>query len=406
MGDRWWQHQRNPKIVLGNKFFTVPKTAKTDRGACKEPTLNLYVQRGIGAYIRKRLKRFGINLNDQTINQQLAKEAYASKLATIDLSRASDSVARLLISDLFPSRWYQLLELARSPTTTYRDSKGKLQTIKLEKLSSMGNGYTFEVESLLFAAIVFSIVPRDQLHQVHVYGDDIIVPQVCANEVVDTLDFLGFSVNKEKSFLAGNFFESCGTDWFKGQPVRPFYLRQQEESFLPYEMQIANSVRLYAQQVYAGGFCDPVFRPLWLDLYKSTPKDLRKIKVPPSLGDSGFITSRDEANPPSSFKIDGSEGYSLRVLNVKPARRFNSSYGFLLSRLHMTHLGADVSPIQHTIFSPLAIKQLWATRRWLEVRSDSLSKNRETLRGLYGRLSTTRVGSVPWSDTDLLWGPG
>jgi hypothetical protein len=80
-------------VVAGNRITTVPKNAKTDRIIAIEPDMNMFVQKGIGQVIRQRLKRVKINLDDQTLNQRLAREGSLSDdLATIDLSAASDTI--------------------------------------------------------------------------------------------------------------------------------------------------------------------------------------------------------------------------------------------------------------------------------------------------------------------------
>jgi hypothetical protein len=59
----------------------------------------------------------------------------------------------------------------------------------------MGNGYTFTIETLVFAAICKSIGSR----QFSVYGDDIIIETELYEPLVEMLSYLGFEVNKEKS---------------------------------------------------------------------------------------------------------------------------------------------------------------------------------------------------------------
>lgn len=325
LGDTWWEHQRQPEIVSGNRFTTVPKTAKTDRGICIEPTLNVYVQLGIGKLIRKRLQRRGVDLDTQERNQELARRAYSENLATIDLSQASDSISLECVRYLLPPEWFHLLNLCRSSSTTLGD-----KVIQLEKFSSMGNGYTFELESLIFAAITFACVPVEERDQTAIYGDDIILPAVYSRPLIETLNFLGLKVNDKKSFLAGSFFESCGADWFQGQNVRPFFLRKNRDNKIPYPMQIANSLRLYALR-RGKYFCDSRYRKLWLELFLQTSSFYRRLKVPTQAGDTGFIVSRQESR--SSRPAGGLEGWIVLTVNVQPIRRSSSSVGFFLSRL-------------------------------------------------------------------------
>lgn len=326
LGETWWSERRSPEIVKGNKFTTVPKSAKTDRGICIEPTLNIYGQLGIGAVLRQRLLRLGVDLSNQARNQELASIAYSDRLATIDLSAASDSLSWSVVMEFLPYEWFELLELFRSPFTLVGDC-----FLENEKFSSMGNGYTFELESLIFAAVALSIVPLCEHHHVSVYGDDIIVPQAYANDVVDALNYLGFKVNGKKSFLAGSFFESCGTDWFNGQNVRPFYLRKELDSKFPYSMQIANALRIYASRRLNGLGCDARFRSIWVALYKATPKTWRRCKVPLQLGDTGFIVSFDEAKPRKAKY--GWQGWTVRAMRVSPKRFRKETIGRLLAAL-------------------------------------------------------------------------
>lgn len=120
--ETWAQYDsdlENPRFVKGNILFTVPKTTVIDRVACKEPDWNVFCQKAVGDYIRKRLLRKAkINLNDQSINRELAREgSITRKLATIDLSSASDSLTSVLVWLLLPREWYNLLDALRCPKT-------------------------------------------------------------------------------------------------------------------------------------------------------------------------------------------------------------------------------------------------------------------------------------------------
>lgn len=100
--------------------------------------------------------------------------------------------------------------------------------IQLEKFSSMGNGFTFELETLIFWALVESL--RDLRSQtggrVSVYGDDIVCPSDIATDLIELLDFCGFEVNTKKSHWAGLFRESCGEHFFRGKNVTPIYQKE------------------------------------------------------------------------------------------------------------------------------------------------------------------------------------
>jgi len=149
-----WRQQREEtesylNLVPGNVLFTVPKNHDIDRCACKEPDLNMFMQKGLGDYIAKCLRRVGIDLNDQSKNRDLAREGSINGLlATIDLSSASDSVSSGLVELLLPDIWFSLLDSIRSPVTII---DGEEHTNAM--FSSMGNGFTFELESLIFYSI-------------------------------------------------------------------------------------------------------------------------------------------------------------------------------------------------------------------------------------------------------------
>lgn len=220
-------------LIPGSDMTMVPKNAKTDRSICIEPLLNGLYQKGFGSYIRDRLSRFGINLRDQSQNQFLASIAHKAKLATVDFSMASDTISYGLVLHLLPIDWFQALDVARSPSFRY---EGVWRTF--QKFSSMGNAYTFELETLIFYALAIACCEEEGLEyktgeNVGVYGDDVIIPQDAFNLFSEVTKFCGFAVNREKTFAEGQFFESCGHDYFMGMYVRPFSLKKKLNTLLP-----------------------------------------------------------------------------------------------------------------------------------------------------------------------------
>ena len=114
-----WFEGKPFQLVPGNLITTVPKNAKTDRTIAIEPGLNGFVQKGIGTCIRRRLRRFGINLNDQSINQAGAMLALDLQLSTLDLKSASDSISWSLCEAILPKDWLALISAARSERGTF-----------------------------------------------------------------------------------------------------------------------------------------------------------------------------------------------------------------------------------------------------------------------------------------------
>jgi len=201
------------------KLSFVPKNAKTDRGICTEPSLNVMFQRGVGQYMTRRLLHFGVDLLDQSKNKRLAEIGSRSgELATLDLSMASDLISIEVVWHLLPYDWACFLSYGRSSSV---DIDGAVQ--KLQKFSSMGNGFTFPLESLIFFALAKACCEKGDV--VSVYGDDIIVPVSRYERVSRVLHDVGFAINHDKSYASGPFRESCGGDYFLGTDIRPFYLR-------------------------------------------------------------------------------------------------------------------------------------------------------------------------------------
>lgn len=214
-------------VVRGGRLDTVPKDSKTDRVIVIEPEGNMLFQTGLGKMIRKRLRRVGVNLNDQGVNQLLAKVAARCGLATIDLSRASDSICWMLVKALLPSDWYEWIMLTRSPEVLLPDGTWH----RLEKVSGMGNGFTFELESLLFYCLTVACVELSEkegpaLGTISVYGDDIVVPVVAVPDLIRVFKAVGFEINTTKSYWDGPFRESCGNHYFDGADVTPLYIKE------------------------------------------------------------------------------------------------------------------------------------------------------------------------------------
>lgn len=208
--------------VLGNRFTSVPKDAKKNRGICIEPGLNVFGQLAVGSAMKFRLNRRGLlHSRAQDLHRQMAMQASRDGLhATLDLSNASDTISYRIVELLLPSDWFALLCELRSP---YTEVGGKWY--RLEKFSSMGNGYTFELETLIFAALAHASGSWIGVNS-SVYGDDTIVPTEHATELIQLLSLCGFTINERKSYLSGPFRESCGGDFFGGEDVRPYYMKE------------------------------------------------------------------------------------------------------------------------------------------------------------------------------------
>lgn len=260
----------NLREVEGAKLFTVPKKSDIDRCACKEPEINMFLQKGVGQHIRRRLRKFGINLNDQSINRALARQgSIDGSIATLDLSSASDTITQSCVLALLPYDWYLYLNDIRSPVV---DVDGTLVTT--EMFSSMGNGFTFELESLLFFALMKATAYfTGSQGIISVYGDDIIVPSGMYDDACWVLGEFGFSPNPDKSFATGSFRESCGGHYHAGEDITPFYLRREPRTLLDL-IRVCNQLRRWALADGARQYVHANLFDVWTQLASFVPKDL------------------------------------------------------------------------------------------------------------------------------------
>lgn len=276
------------QVVDGNSIITVPKNYKTDRTIAIEPCMNMYIQKGIGRVIRRRLSRVGVNLNDQSINQRAAREgSLTGQLATLDLSMASDTVSAELVRWLLPIEWLEALEQCRSPLGVL--PSGNL--IQYQKFSSMGNGYTFELESLIFWAIAQECAhPFNRLEKdtsICVYGDDIVIPTHLYGPLVERLAEVGFTANPSKSYDSGPYRESCGKHYFLGIDITPFYVRK--------PVRILFRLFLCHNNVYRWAETAGLEVSSILEQLKNlAPARWRRPRLPDGFGDGAFIGAVDD----------------------------------------------------------------------------------------------------------------
>lgn len=250
-------HQTNREVVTPRdeqpvRVVSVPKTMKTSRIICVEPTAMQFAQQLTAARLVKSLHARSqdrapglihqLNFTDQTLNQRAAwKGSVDGSLATVDLSEASDRVSVKLVQVVFRHAPTLLRHLygCRSTRAVMQDGT----VFCLRKYASMGSALTFPVEAVCFLMLCIAAV-CDERHvftksgrpksreafenarkDILVFGDDLIVPSDCIVKVREYLEAFGLKVNTRKTFFKGGFRESCGHDYFNGVLVTPVYLR-------------------------------------------------------------------------------------------------------------------------------------------------------------------------------------
>lgn len=218
----WREKSAEYEYVRAERFSIVRKNARTDRTIGIQPLGNLSVQLAIGSYWKQRLL-YSVACLDLKHGQNLhASKARAASLsnedATIDHKDASNSTTKVLVKLFFPEEWYDLLNDSRVAFS--EGSDGRIR--RLEMFSAMGNGFTFELETLVFWAIARACGVERPL----VYGDDVIVPTEFAADYIAAARYFGYDVNTRKTFTSGPFRESCGGNYFDGWELTPYRLTE------------------------------------------------------------------------------------------------------------------------------------------------------------------------------------
>jgi len=224
------------------RVISVPKTLKTPRIIAIEPVCMQYTQQSVKEILVAALEQHpltagSVNFTDQTINQGLAlAESKRRRLATLDLSEASDRVSNQLVLRMLKTvpDLSGAVQACRSLTA---DLPGH-GIMPLSKFASMGSALCFPIEAMVFYTICLVGVARARSlrfsqqtikslkREVYVYGDDLIVPVDCVLSVIESLEALGLKVNTKKSFWKSHFRESCGMDAYDGHRITPVYCRK------------------------------------------------------------------------------------------------------------------------------------------------------------------------------------
>ncbi len=219
------------RFVEGSHSFTVPKNNEKRRFAAKEPTGNLFLQKGMEAVITSRLREAGLDLATlQESHRRIAEQSsITTQFATIDFSSASDCISTYLVKWLLPPSWFMVLYAIKSRMIKIADV-----WVKMHMFSNMGNACTFPLETLIFYALACASQHDAFPNSVHisyesrigvsVFGDDTIIPDRSATQFIELAESCGLIVNKAKSHhgMMDRFRESCGGDFLQGRSVRPF----------------------------------------------------------------------------------------------------------------------------------------------------------------------------------------
>lgn len=208
-------------ITDGSRIASVPKSNEQRRVINIEAMFSVICQRAVAFEILKVLAYYGNDMSNYFVtttakgsNSQSSalgviersaqylhgRMIKSSVYSTIDFQNASNSVTLTAVEGLFPKEVSNILFRLRSHIVVIGD-----EFHSLNMLSSMGNGFTFEVMTALLYAIASSYTS-----DCRVYGDDVIIPNEFASGFVETCKLIDFRVNEKKTFINSFFRESCG----------------------------------------------------------------------------------------------------------------------------------------------------------------------------------------------------
>jgi len=359
------------------RLITVAKNSSSRRTITVEPLLNQFIQQGLNTALRDSIERCRVlrnclALTDQSKNQHLAMEgSIHDNWATIDLKSASDLLSIKLVESVFRHHGPFLDRMMDCRSSMIKVS-GFDRTLRLAKFAGMGNALTFPVQSVCFAVVcIASILCADgktvsyrnverASRRVRIYGDDIIVETAYAHQCVNWLHQAGLQVNLKKSFLGGNFKESCGVEAYKGVDITPLYIRHQPDTFSTSPELIASYVALsnqaWLQGLYSFATC----------LQDEVEERLKK-RLPYVARESGVLGWHTRTDSMSATKwCSRTHQLLLKAHALKPLKRRDrlDGYAALLKFYHVPLLGRDMDHLEN---SQIRFKSRIVSR-WVPVR--------------------------------------
>jgi len=222
---------------VASRLIKVPKTMKSPRLIAAESTAHQWCQQLVWRFLQDQCRKsFGtafIDFKDQSKSSDMVLAASKDRsLATVDLSDASDRLSCWTVERMYRSNPSILTALHAARTRYIRDEISEYGSfLKLRKFASQGTATTFPVMSIVMLCIALasslgekSVTKaniRKLRDQVRVFGDDIILPTHGYEQLRRTMELLQLKVNTAKSYVNGQFRESCGVDGYLGYDVTP-----------------------------------------------------------------------------------------------------------------------------------------------------------------------------------------
>jgi len=212
------------RLVDSLEAVLVDKTWKSLRMIMPNTTLGTLYSSGMGRTIEDRLRSHNYDIKHlQPVHGELARfGSLTGSLVTADQSMASDNITVQLVDAILPRPWASALKFGRIEGMALYG-----QRLATPTFATMGIGFTFPLQTLIFLCLLLSIrdyCKLDEQTVVSVFGDDLIYATEMHQVVCDVFPKLGLVLNIDKTFAEGYFRESCGYDFYRGIDVRPFHL--------------------------------------------------------------------------------------------------------------------------------------------------------------------------------------
>lgn len=193
------------------RIAEVPKSIKCNRIVSSEPAMRMFAQEAVARDLDDQMHRIfkgHVFLHDQEQHNErlLYKDA-----CSVDLSDASDHVSCPFVQAVLPQLW-PVLAKVRSQFSLFPDGS----VVKLATFAPMGSGVCFNVMTLVILGMCEFLAREIRVEDKHarvwyvVYGDDVIIPIVMYDRLLDLITRSGLLPNRAKSCCTTIYRESCG----------------------------------------------------------------------------------------------------------------------------------------------------------------------------------------------------
>lgn len=326
----------------------VPKSYRILRGITPHTTIGAFSTKGLGLMFEEVCETVGLSIRrTQNRHRRYVKKYSRTRThATGDLSNASNSYTVALLNAMLPREWFRACMKGR---IGYLNVKGKYY--KLESVMTMGVGYTFPLQTLLFYAILDSLAELTGVRgRISVYGDDLIYPRELHPYVRQIFADLGFALNADKTFVKSHFRESCGADFFNGVDVRPFQpeghsLILRGPNALSFLYKVVNGLRARWSSVEIQGTLTFLFRTI----LQFSPKIHQ---VPPSFPDQSGVKVSRIIRHPLWMSVSYTSNWGMQFLHIGATRKWRAVLCqdiYLWNALRLLSTGSDGETVDHTI---------------------------------------------------------